>query len=164
MNSPLKKDRPVKDVYASSVGLRLPPKILKLMIGAEIQWSDENPLSQDMEECLHFYFESHTKWNTDLLLRRYGLSDVSQFVNVLCKWDVHMQIVYETPNNKEKSHHIDHHYFSFRGTIFPLCEEFKKHRDSFYLAKNLEHTMVPDEHKNKGYYQLTKFKAVIAGA
>lgn len=163
MNAPLRTTKPVKEIYGSSTGLNLPQKIVKLLIGAEIRWSDANPLSQNMDDCLHFYFDSHTNINTDALLRRYGFTDVSQFINVKCRWEVHMQMIYETPNNRHKSHHIDQHWFEFRGTIFPLCEEFKKQRDAFYLARNLEHTMVPEDNKNKGYYKMTKFIAKIVG-
>lgn len=167
MNAPMTQastSKPIKSIYGKSKGFVLPINVLKLLVGAELRWEDKNPLSQDMDDCLHFFFDSHTKPQTDLLLRKYGFTDVSQYVNVNCRWQVHMALYYATPNNREKSHHIDHNYFEFRGTIFPLHEKFKEHRDAFYMARNLEHTMVPDDNKNKGYYQTTHFHAVIIGA
>lgn len=163
MNAPMKTYKQVKEIPATAKGIMLPKNVMNLLIGAEIKWEDATPLSNDASEYLHFFFNSNTKPHTDLLLKKYGFFDVSQYVNLNCLWQVHMQMYYATPNNKEKSHHIDHHYFKFRGTIFPMHENFKKERDYFYMTKNLEHTLVPDDNKNKGYYQTTHFHAVIVG-
>lgn len=161
MNAPMKAE--FKTIYGKSKGIVVSARIKKLLIGAEIKWNDSNPLSQDMDDCLHFYFDSHTKPMTDLLLLKFGITDVSQYVNIEFLWEINMRIVYSMPNHREKSAHIDHHWFKFRGTIFPMTEAFKSERDTFYLMKNLEHEMVPRENKNKGYYQLTQFKAKIIG-
>ncbi len=161
MNAPMKDE--FKTIYGKSKGIAVPERIKKLLLGAEIKWNDSNPLSQDMEESLHFYFDSHTKPMTDLLLKKVGITDVSQYVNIVFMWEIEMQLWYQTPNNKEKAAHIDHHWFSFRGTIFPTTDEFKKERDKFYEIKNLEHAMVPDDNKNKGYYYNTVFIAKIIG-
>ncbi len=135
----------------------IPAKLKKLLVGAKISWEDENPMSENMDDKLHFFFDSGTKPQTDLLLRKYGIFDVYQYVNLRLRWSVHMQLYYETPNNKEKAAHIDHHYFEFFGSVFPINEKFKKERESFYMIKNLEHELVPKDNKNKGYYKKTKF-------
>lgn len=161
MNKPMTNTE--KSIYAKQAGIVIPARVKKLLLGAEIVWWDENPMSQDMDETLHFFFESHTNPMTDLLLKKYGITDVAQYVNIAFRWSVHMELYYETPNNKEKKAHIDHHYFEFHGTIFPMSEKFKKERDTFYLMKNLEHLMVPEDNRNKGYYKTTKFSAQVIG-
>jgi hypothetical protein len=162
MNAPM-KSQSIKTIFGKEKGIVMPPRIKKLLLGAEVRWEDSNPLSQDMDDCLHFFFDSHTKPMTDLLLKKCGITDVSQYVNIEFLWEINMQLWYETPNNKEKAAHIDHHWFQFRGTIFPMTEKFKSERDRFYLLKNLEHDMVPEDNKNKGYYKFTTFMAKVVG-
>lgn len=142
---------------------RVPQKIKRFLVGAVLRWEDQSPLSGDMDEELLFHFDTNTKPQADLLLKKYGIWDVSHVVNAKLNWEVHIELIYSTPNNKEKSHHIDHHWFTFRGSIFPTTERFKYERERFYLIKNLEHTMVPEDNKNKGYYELTKFTAEVVG-
>lgn len=141
----------------------VPQKIKRFLIGAVLKWEDKNPLSGDMDEALLFQFDTNTKPQTDLLLKKHGICDVSHVVNAKLQWEVQIELVYSTPNNREKSHHIDHHWFKFRGPIFPTQEVFRQERERFYLMKNLEHTMVPENNKNKGYYELTRFTATVIG-
>lgn len=162
MNAPMKTD--FKTIYGKSKGIVVPERIKKLLIGAEIKWNDSNPLSQDMDDALHFYFDSHTKPMTDLLLKKVGITDVSQYVNISFLWEVEMQLWYATPNRIGHKAHVDHHWFKFRGTIFPMTEEFKRERNKFFEIKNLEHAMVPADNKNKGYYHNTVFNAKVIGA
>jgi len=82
MNQPMQSTKPIKEIYAKSAGINLPPRVKKLLIGAEIVWFDADPFSQDM-------------------------------------------------------------------------------RDLHYLTKQLEFGMVPDDHKNKKFYETTKFRAVV---
>ncbi len=161
MNAPMTNN--FKTISGKAKGIAMPERIKKLLLGAEIRWEDSNPLSQDMDDSLHFYFDSHTKPMTDLLLKKVGIVDVSQYVNIEFLWEVDMQLWYQTPNNKEKAAHIDHHWFKFRGTIFPMTEDFKKQRNKFYEITNLEHALVPDDNKNKGYYYNTVFQAKVIG-
>ena len=142
---------------------RLPPKIKRYLVGAELAWSDKNPLDGAMDDELLFAFDTKTSVVVDALLRRHGVWDPSHVINAMLRWEVHMELVYSTPNHPEKSHHIDHHWFEFRGPIFPTSETFKQERERFYMLNNLEHAGVPDGHKNKGYYCLTKFTAKVVG-
>lgn len=140
---------------------RVPYKIKRFLIGAELKWQDDSPLSGNAEEELLFQFDTNTKPQVDLFLRKHGVWDVSHVVNAKLSWEVHIELVYSLPNNKEKSHHIDHHWFTFRGPIFPMTDKFRSERDRFYLMKNLEHELVPADNKNKGCYEITKFTAKV---
>lgn len=142
---------------------KVPAKIKRFLIGAELTWHDKNPMSADMEEELLFNFETNTSGQTDLLLRKHGIWDVSHVINATLNWEVHIEMMYELPNNQMKSHHIDHHWFTFRGPIFPTTDKFKHERDTFYMLKNLEHEMVPSDNKNKGIYQQSIFTAKVVG-
>jgi hypothetical protein len=165
LNAPMRQptqSKPIKEIYASRHGIVLPPKVKRLLRGAEVVWFDKTPLSQDFEDVLHFFFESHTSPMTDMLLRRHGLTDVSQYVNIKFLWGVEMELHYSMPNRKEvDKHHVESTYFEFYGTIFPMHEKFKTERDHFYMLKQLEFSCVPDDHKNKKFYETTKFRAVV---
>jgi len=153
-----------KTIYAKVNGIQLPPKIKKLLIGAEIVWFDKDPMSQDFGEALHFFFDSKTSFTTDLLLKKYGLTDVSQFINIPLRWGVYMDMVYSMPNRQDVDKvHTEHHYFEFHSTLYPLPEKFRQHRDRFAVMCNLQFNLVPDDHKNKKIYETTKFKAVVLG-
>lgn len=162
MNLPMQSTKPIKEIYARSAGINFPPKIKKLLIGAEVVWFDATPLSQNMDDALHFFFDTKTSAMTDLLLRRHGLTDVSQFVNIHFKWGVQMELYYSMPNRKEvDKRHMEPFYFEFHGTIYPMHEKFKAMRDLHYMTKQLEFGCVPDDHKNKKFYETTKFLAVV---
>jgi hypothetical protein len=141
----------------------VPQKIKRFLIGAVLKWADKNPLSGDMDEELIYEYHTNTSKTAELLLKKHGVWDVSHVINAKLQWEVHIELVYSTPNNREKSHHIDHHWFTFRGPIFPTQEVFRQERERFYLMKNLEHTMVPADNKNKGYYEITRFTATVIG-
>jgi hypothetical protein len=162
MNAPM-LNKTLKTIYGKSAGIKVPDRVKKLLAGAEVVWWDKNPLSQDMDDALHFFFDSHTNTMTDLLLKRYGLTDVSQYVNIPLLWEVKMDLVYSMPNHKTKKQVIDTHYFNMRSTIFPMSDKFRKERDAFYFLKNLEHLETPDDHKNKAIYETTKFSCVVIG-
>jgi len=142
---------------------RLPPKIKRHLIGAVLEWWDVEPMSTNGGDKLLFKFDSNTSPVTDLLLRRHGVYDASHIVNAILNWEVHMEVIYDTPNNSKKSAHIDHHWFKFRGTIFPVDARFKSERENFYMMKNLEHELVPADNKNKGYYRVMRFTATVIG-
>ncbi len=163
MNAPMRQSHDnIKTIYGKSRGYDIPQKMKKLLIGAEIVWFDKEPMSQNMDDALHFFFDSNTSIMTDLLLKKQGLTDVSQYVNIPLQWGVEMELHYSMPNREEhEKHHVEPHYFEFFGTIFPMTEKFKKHRDIFYMAKNLQFACVPDDHKNKKFYETTKFRAVV---
>lgn len=164
MNDPMRQnsEKPLREIFAKSAGLNIPPKIKRLLLGAEICWLDNNPLSQDMDDALHFFFESNTSPQTDMLLRRHGLIDISQYINIRFLWGVQMMLHYDMPNRAEvNKRHTETTYFEFHGTMFPMHEKFKKARDQFYMLKQLEFGAVPDDHKNKKFYVTTEFKAVV---
>ena len=161
MNAPMKNE--FKTIYGKSKGIAVPDRIKKLLLGAEIRWEDSNPLSENMDDALHFYFDSHTKPMTDLLLKKVGITDVSQYVNISFLWEVEMQLWYATPNRAGHKAHIDHDWFKFRGTIFPMTDDFKKQRNKFFEITNLEHALVPEDNKNKGHYHNTVFQAKVIG-
>ena len=48
MNAPMQSIKPIKTIYGRSAGLKVSDKTKRLMIGAEIVWFDNNPLSQDL--------------------------------------------------------------------------------------------------------------------
>jgi hypothetical protein len=150
-----------KTIYAKVYGLNLPLKVKKLLIGSHVHWYDENPLSQDFGEALHFFFETKTNAMADLLLRKNGLNDVSQFINIPLHWGIEMELVYDKPNRGQE--HRERHYFEFFGLLYPMNERFIKERDQFYLLKNMEFLAVADDHKNKKVYKTTKFKATVIG-
>lgn len=161
MNAPMRKG-PIKNITGKSSGLFLPDKTKRLMIGAEIVWFDNNPLSQDMDDCLHFFFDSKTNSMTDLLLRKQGLTDVSQYVNIKFRWHVSMSTFWSMPNRPDHRHE-DCEPFEFRGTIFPMTQEFKDNRDRIYMRQRLEYLDIPDNNKNKKFYETTKFKCTVVG-
>lgn len=150
-----------KPVLAITGGINVPAKVKKYLIGADIIWDDINPLSQNMNDSMDYYFNSKTTAMTDLLLRKYGVRDISQYINIPMHWGVNMDLVFDMPN-RDKSH-IDHHYFEFYGTIFPLTQKFLDERDNFYFLKNLEYLDIPDDNKNKKKYALTRFNAKVIG-
>ena len=164
MNLPMRQnsDKPIREIFAKSSGLNIPPKIKRRLIGAEIFWFDADPLSQDMSDELHFFFDSHTSVYTDCLLLRHGLIDISQYINIRFLWGVQMMLHYDMPNRAEvNKRHTETTYFEFHGTMFPMHEKFKQARDQFYMLKQLEFGAVPDDHKNKKFYVTTEFKAVV---
>lgn len=83
----MRSNKPIREIYAKSAGINLPPRVRRLLLGAEVVWFDRDPLSQEADP-LHFYFDSHTSSSTDMLLRRHGMTDVSQYVNIKFKWGV----------------------------------------------------------------------------
>ncbi len=161
MNAPM-RNSPVKNIYGRSNGIFIPDNIKKLMIGAVIVWFDKNPLSQDMDDCLHFFFDSKTSAMTDLLLKKQGLTDVSQYVNIKLRWHVAMSTFWSMPNRPNKRHE-DCETFEFRGTIFPMTDKFKAERDRIYMRQRLEYLDIPNENKNKKVYETTKFMCTVIG-
>jgi len=162
MNQPMQSNKPIKEIYGKSSGIQLPQKIKRLLLGAEITWVDSNPLSQDMDDKLHFYFDSKTSAMTDALLRKHGLSDVSQYVNIPFQWGVNMELHYSMPNRQEvDKRHMEPFYFEFYGTIFPMSDKFRRARDLHYMTKNMEFAQVPADHKNKKFYATTKFTCIV---
>jgi len=165
MNLPMtanQNSKPLKEIYASNHGIVLPPKVKRLLLGAEVVWFDKSPMSQDYDEALHFFFDSHTSSSTDMLLRRHGMTDVSQYVNIKFLWGVQMELYYSMPNRQEvDKRHMEPAYFEFYGTIFPMHEKFKRLRDLHFMTKQMEFAQVPDDHKNKKFYETTKFRAVV---
>lgn len=162
MNAPMTGTS--KTVTAKMYGLNLPVKLKKLLLGSMIHWYDEDPLSQDFGEALHFFFETKTSKMADLLLAKNGLNDVSQFINIPLHWGVEFEIIYDMPNRQEnEKEHRERHYFEFFGLLYPMNAKFIKERDQFYLLKNMEFAQVPDNHKNKKFYKTTKFTAKVIG-
>lgn len=165
MNAPMREGIK-KTIFARSSGLKVSDRVKKLLIGAEVVWFDKVPLSQDMDDALHFFFDSHTSSMTDALLRKQGLTDVSQYINIPMQWEVTMELVYAMPNRSTEDSvktHSEFLKYRFHGTIFPMSEKFKSHRDKFYLLKNMEFAEAPDDHKNKKMYETTKFTCVVVG-
>ena len=126
-----------------------------------IHWYDDDPLSQDFGEALHFFFETKTSKMADLLLAKNGLTDISQFINIPLHWGIEMELIYKKPNREQE--HRERHYFEFFGLLYPMNAKFIKERDQFYLLKNMEFAQVPDDHKNKKFYKTTKFTATVIG-
>lgn len=162
MNAPMSGSEP-KVIKGYSNGINLPTRLKKLLVGAVVMWEDANPMSANMDDALHFFFDSKTTAMTDLLLKKNGLTDVSQYVNIPFEWYVEMEIKYSMPNHKTKEAFIEPFQFRFRGTVFPMTEAFKKKRNAFYMAKNLAASLTPDDHKNKGIYEMTFFKLTVIG-
>lgn len=150
-----------KTIYAKTYGLNLPVKLKKLLIKSMIHWYDDDPLSQDFGEALHFFFETKTSKMADLLLAKNGLTDISQFINIPLHWGIEMELIYKKPNREQE--HRERHYFEFFGLLYPMNAKFIKERDQFYLLKNMEFAQVPDDHKNKKFYKTTKFTATVIG-
>lgn len=162
MNAPMQSTKPIREIYGRSAGIKISDKTKRLMVGAEIVWLDNNPLSQDMDDCLHFFFDSHTSKMTDLLLRKQGLTDVSQYVNISFRWRCEMSTHWNMPNRPDHRHE-DIEPFEFRGTIFPMTQAFKDNRDRIYIRQRLEYLDIPDDNRNKKVYATTKFKCVVVG-
>lgn len=140
----------------------IPTKIKSLLVGSTVIWSDSEPLSLNDDMMINYYFDTKTNGAADILLRRHGLKDVSQFASLVFNWFVVIENYYHMPNreNVEKQH-IESHSFDYRGTIYPMGEKFRNARDKFYMEKNLEFSLVPAAHKNKKFYQYTKFTATV---
>lgn len=151
----------IKTIYARAKGLALPQRVKDLLVGAEVVWFDRVPLSQDMSDELHFFFKSNASGVTNLLLKKHGIVDVEQYVNIKLKWRVTMEIHYALPNHPNKKGLTDYHEWIMSECIFPMSERFKSERDTFYILRNMEHLATPDDHKNKAIYATTKFTAVV---
>lgn len=160
LNAPMSKKPDI--VYAGYKGFKLPDNVKKLLVGSVATWYDADPLSQQFDEELNFYFDpkkiSATK---ELLLIRHGFKDVSQFINVSLKWRVKMELVYSMPNRGKE--HREILGFDLHGLIYPMNKKFIDHRDKFYLLHNMEFLAVPDDHKNKKVYKTSKFTATVIG-
>lgn len=159
MNAPMSGTQ--KTIYARSAGIQLPLKVKKLLIGSTVIWYDSEPLSQNYDEALHFFFETKAGPMGDLLLKKY-LPDISSYINVPLHWGVEMELIYDKPNRGQE--HREPHYFEFFGLFYPMHKKFIEERDRFYILKNMEFLAVPDDHKNKKIYKTTKFKATVIGA
>lgn len=161
MNLPMRGTE--RTIYAKIKGINLPQKVKRFLMGATVIWYDAEPLSQDFDEALHFFFDTNTSAMGDLLLKKH-LPDISSFINVPLHWGIEMDLVYDMPNRKEnEKEHREPHYFEFFGLLYPMHKKFIKERDQFYLLKNMEFLQVPDKHKNKKFYKTTKFKATVIG-
>lgn len=139
----------------------IPINVKRHLLGATLSWSQVAPMTPEKVN-VNFKTKSSALSATDLLLKRYKLNQRYVMFNPLM-WEVHMQMVYETPNNKEKLAHIDHHYFDFTGVIWPIFDSIRGEIDRVFAASNLEHQLVPSDNKNKGYYQQTHFVLTIIG-
>lgn len=162
MSALIQLTKSIKAFCRRSAGLKISDQTKRLMIGAEIVWFDNNPLSQTMDDALNFFFNSHTSPMTDLLLRKQGVIDVSQYVNINFLWQCEMSAYWSMPNRKDHMHE-DNENFKFRGTIFPMTKEFQENRDRIYMRQRLEYLDIPDDNRNKKVYDTTKFKCVAIG-
>lgn len=165
MNAPMTLTH--KPIFAKAKGLQIPPKIKRLLIQSTVIWYDTDPLSQDFGEALHFFFDTKTNAMADLLLKRYGLEDVSQFINIPLKWRIEVQLIYKMPNRETETSSKEHREimsFDMHGLLYPMNKKFSEHRDKFYLLKNMEFAAVPDDHKNKKVFSTSKFTATVMGA
>lgn len=142
----------------------LPPFIAKLLTGAVIQWEDKTPLSIRSDEELRFWFDTNTCATTDILLRKYGITDVSHIVNVRLRWHVTITVEYRTPNKGEGMYRQETDTFYMHAPIFPFSEKIRNARDKFYLQCQLENQQIPSDKKAWGIYNTTRFKAVCLGA
>lgn len=158
MNAPMRGTE--KTIYGKLAGMQLPINVKKLLINSTVIWYDVEPLSQNFDEALHFFFETKAGTMGDLLLKKH-LPDISSFINVPLHWGIEMEIIYDKPNRGQE--HREPHYFEFHGLLYPMHKKFIKERDQFYLLKNMEFLAVPDDHKNKKVYKTTKFKATVIG-
>lgn len=139
----------------------LPDKFKKFLIGATVTWFDSDPLNYGTKEVKYF-FDTKTKPQTDLLLRRNGLQDVSQFASLVFNWYVELENQY-IMNNRETvdKAHFEWHTFNYRGKIVPEGPKFIEELQRFHMLHNLQFAMVPDDHKNKKVYHQTKFTATV---
>lgn len=141
----------------------LPRNIKKLLVGATVTWFDDDPICGDDDIEIRYFFDTKTSPQTDLLLKRYGLSDVSQFASMRFHWYVELENQYMMLNRKNEKPHFARHNFNYSGAIYPMNEKFKKIRDAFFIAKNLEYLAADDNSKNKKTYFQTKFTATVIG-
>lgn len=144
--------------------IQLPPQVAKLLRGAVIQWDDKTPLSTRSDEELQFWFDTHTCSTTDILLRKYGIFDVSHIINIPLQWRVTITLEYRTPNKGPGIYRQETNSFDMRSPIFPFPERIRTERDRFYLACQLENQNIPQDKKSWGIYHTTRFKAVCIGA
>lgn len=158
MNLPMRGTE--RTISAKIKGLNLPHRVKKLLMGSTVIWYDAEPLSQDFDEALHFFFDTKTNTMGDLLLKKH-LPDISSFINVPLHWGVEMELVYDKPNRGQE--HRELYYFEFFGLLYPMHKKFIEERDRFFMLKNLEFLSVPDDNKNKKVYKTTKFTARVIG-
>lgn len=150
-----------KTIHAKANGLQLSTKLKKLLLGSTVIWYDKDPLSQDFGDALHFFFETKTSPIADLLLRKNGMGDVSQFINIKLKWRIDIELIYKIPARGKE--HRESCSFDMYGLLYPMNELFAMHRDKFYLLKNMGFAAVPDDNKNKKVFETSKFKATVIG-
>lgn len=160
MNAPLTGDADL--IYGGYNGFKLPNNVKKLLVGSVVTWYDADPLSQQFDEELHFFFDrKKISPMTELLLIKHKFKDVSQFINFSLKWRISMELVYTMPNRGKE--HREILGFDLYGLLYPMNKKFIEHRDKFYLLHNMEFSQVPDDHKNKKIYATTKFTATVIG-
>jgi hypothetical protein len=162
MNLPMGENEALRVIHASPATLALPDTIKRLLRGSRVLWRDDTPLSQDVNDDLHFYFETKTNAAGDLLLKKYGLHDVGLIVNVKLHYRAEIEIVYTMPNRLDcEKQHTETCFFNFYGSIAPLSEKFTQNRDKHFLRAQLELGMVPCDHKNKKVYSHTNFRLIV---
>lgn len=150
------QEKIIKKIY-------LPDSAKKLLIGSTVIWEDTAPLSMADDMLIKYYFDTKTTPSADLLLKKKGLEDVSQFASLKFHWHVLIENIYEMSNRDNEKPHIEPHRFNYHGIIYPMGERFRAKRDAFYIAKNFEFSFVPDDHKNKKFYKKTRFTCTVIG-
>lgn len=164
MNAPLTGNPEI--VYGGYKGFKLPDNVRKLLVGSSVVWYDKDPLSQQFDEALHFFFDSKINSTCFLLLKKHKFTDISQFINVPLKWRIQMELIYSMPNRETDTTEKEHREilgFDLHGLLYPMNKKFIDHRDKFYFLHNVEFMAVPDEHKNKKIYRTTKFTSTVIG-
>jgi hypothetical protein len=135
----------------------------RLLIGASVVWEDSDPLSTD-DMLIKYWFDTGTNAIADLALKRAGLVDAAQFASISFQWCIEMVNHYKMPNRENEKPHTEKHAFNYTGKVYPVGDKIRRERDAFFMAKNLQFAMVPDENKNKKVYQKTVFTAYVVGA
>lgn len=155
---------PSVDTLSIAPDFDLTPAIKKTLIGATVIWEDSNPLSMDDEMLIRYYFDTNTNAIEDVKLMRHGLYDPAQFASMRFQWFIEMVNHYTKPNREAgEKPHTERHAFYYTGKVYPMGDKIKRERDAFFMQKNIEFSMVPDDHKNKKVYQKTVFTATVLG-
>jgi alanine dehydrogenase len=136
----------------------------RLLIGATVKWEDSDPLSLEDDIAIHYWFETGTNAIADLALKRAGLLEASQFASISFQWYIEMVNHYTMPNRASEKPHTEKHAFNYTGKVYPVGEKIKRERDAFFMDKNLQFAMAPNDNKNKKVYEKTVFTAYVVGA
>jgi hypothetical protein len=144
-------------------------QLRKDVLGLVLTWTDTNPLGSD--GCSGFPAVESTN---PCLLSRSGViysfkadNEYRQWViSNEFEWEIDIELVYALPNNKTNSHRIEPIYFVQRGAMKDSVDELSsinKKIEGLITHSMLLNGLRPDDDKNKGVFEVAKYRVSCVG-